>query len=118
MKKSLVLLIKLTPFFVFVSAICAQETFENALTFIVAADMRNFATEGNQSPQHFSGALLAIKEVGKGAFMISPGDIDVDPASSLQEVISKVLGEDYPWYPVVGNHEPESPSTMEYIKGI
>ena len=31
-------------------------------------------------------------------------------------MITKVIGEDYPWYPVLGNHDPESPSTMEYLR--
>ncbi len=94
----------------------AQEKWDEAFTFIVAADMRNFATEDNHSPQHFPGALSAINKVGKGAFMIIPGDLDVEPPGGLREVITKVLGEDYPWYLVVGNHEPESPSTMDYIR--
>ncbi|MBD3854518.1 MAG: hypothetical protein IFJ96_07020, partial [Acidobacteria bacterium] len=53
----------------------------DGLVFIVAADMRNFATDGEQS-KNFSGACEAVKEVGAGAFMISPGDLDVHPPSA------------------------------------
>ena len=85
------------------------------LVFIVAADMRNFAATGEWS-KDFSGACEAVKRVGKGAFMVSPGDLDVDPPSAVREMISSILGADYPWYPVLGNHDPESPSTMKYLR--
>jgi len=85
------------------------------LVFIVAADMRRFAVDG-ESSKNFSGACEAIKEVGAGAFMISPGDLDVHPPSAIRDMIDQVLGEDYPWYPVLGNHDPESPSTMRYLR--
>ena len=85
------------------------------LVFIVAADMRNFATDGEWS-ENFSGACEAIKKVGGGAFMISPGDLDVDPPSAVRDMIDQILGEDYPWYPVLGNHDPESPSSMRYLR--
>ena len=87
----------------------------DGLVFIVAADMRNFAADGEQS-KNFSGACEAVKEVGAGAFMISPGDLDVHPPSAVRDMIDDVLGEDYPWYPVLGNHDPESPSTMRYLR--
>jgi len=95
-------------------AIAAEEPGDD-LVFIVAADMRNFAADGEWS-KNFSGACEAAKEIGPGAFMISPGDLDVDPPSAVREMIDRVLGEDYPWYPVLGNHDPESPSTMSYLR--
>ena len=85
------------------------------LVFIIAADMRNFAADGEWS-KNFSGACEAIKEVGAGSFMISPGDLDVRPPSAVRDMIDKAIGEDYPWYPVLGNHDPESPSSMEYLR--
>ncbi len=85
------------------------------LVFVVAADMRNFAADGEWS-KNFSGACEAVKKVGGGAFMISPGDLDVDPPSAVRDMIDQVLGEDYPWYPVLGNHDPESPSSMRYLR--
>ena len=85
------------------------------LVFIVAADMRNFAADGEWS-KNFSGACEAINEVGAGSFMISPGDLDVRPPSAVRDMIDKTIGEDYPWYPVLGNHDPESPSSMDYLR--
>ena len=92
----------------------SQES-HDGLVFIIAADMRNFAADGEWS-KNFSGACEAIKEVGAGSFMISPGDLDVRPPSAVRDMIDKTIGEDYPWYPVLGNHDPESPSTMEYLR--
>jgi len=96
--------------------LAGEQNWDNAFTFIIAADMRNFANEDNYSTKHFPGALHAIKRIGKGAFLISPGDIDADPPEAVREIITRVLGADYPWYPVIGNHEPESPSMMEYLR--
>jgi len=86
------------------------EDLDEGLVFIVAADMRKAATG------EFSGACEAIREAGRGSFMISPGDLDSDPPSAARDMLDAVLGEDYPWYPVLGNHDPESPSTMTYLR--
>ncbi|MEN8164879.1 MAG: metallophosphoesterase [Acidobacteriota bacterium] len=88
------------------------EDLDEELVFIVAADMRKAATG------EFSIACEKIREVGRGEFMISPGDLDADPPEAARELLNEVFGEDYPWYPVVGNHEPESPSTMRYLRSF
>ena len=98
-----------------VTVLAAANDAGDELVFIVAADMRNFAADGEWS-KNFSGACEAIKEVGAGSFMISPGDLDVRPPSAVRDMINKVIGDDYPWYPVLGNHDPESPSSMEYLR--
>ena len=90
---------------VVVVASCAldKDSSGNDLEFIVTADWRHTATEKYRSSEYFMGALQAIEEIGKGSFMISPGDLD--PVAPSAELISEVLGEDYPWYPVIGNHD-------------
>ncbi len=95
-------------------AVAAEESVDE-LIFIVAADMRNFAADGEWS-KNFSGACEAVKAVGAGSFMISPGDLDVDPPSAVRDMIDETIGEKYPWYPVLGNHDPESPSSMKYLR--
>jgi len=97
------------------SALLSADDPGHELVFIVAADMRNFA-HADKGVTHFSGACEAIKAVGKGSFMISPGDLDVYPPSAVRDLIDETLGTDYPWYAVLGNHDPESPSTMEYLR--
>jgi len=92
-----------------------SETSDEALVFIIAADMRNFAAAGEET-EHFSAACTAIAAVGAGSFMISPGDLDVDPPTAVRDMIDRTIGENYPWYPVLGNHDPESPSSMEYLR--
>ena len=96
--------------FIVVSCERDQENF----TFVVTADMRYTAKKEYRNSKYFQGACEAIKKYGKGEFMISPGD--VDPPIAVREVISQVLGEDYPWYPVVGNHELDDSSSMVYLR--
>ena len=83
-------------------------------SFIATADMRMFTGPEHQTSEYFFGTCEAIKTVGKGAFMVSLGDID--PPQQVQDTIQKVLGEDYPWYPVVGNHETETPEDMVWLR--
>ena len=87
---------------------------QKEFSFIIVADWREKATEPFHTSEYFMGALNAIQNVGKGSFMISPGD--VEPVSDSRELISKVLGQDYPWYPAVGNHELEGEKFMNYIR--
>ncbi|MGC9313001.1 MAG: metallophosphoesterase family protein, partial [Sediminispirochaetaceae bacterium] len=51
-----------------------------------------------------------------GDFMISPGDID--PPGQVYNTIVSCLGADYIWYPVVGNHESETPSDMTWLRSF
>lgn len=91
-----------------------QRDGQRAFTFIVTADMRYAATEEYRYPWYFLGVCEAIREVGKGAFMVSPGD--VDPPQSVREMLTQVFGADYLWYPVMGNHELEAASNVEYLR--
>jgi len=101
-------------FFISIFPVLAQENWDNALVFNVTADMRYYATEPYRNSQHFWGAVEAIKKVGKGSFMIVPGD--VDPPQAVHEVITNVLGADYPWYPAPGNHELDVPEYAEWLR--
>ncbi|HMA61468.1 MAG TPA: metallophosphoesterase [bacterium] len=88
---------------------------EKDMSFIVANDWRYKTTGQFAGPEFFRGALLKIKEVGKGSFMLSPGD--VSPMGDSRELIADVLGQDYLWYPSVGNHEmPEDGPYLEYFR--
>ncbi len=46
--------------------------------------------------------------------MISPGDID--PPAGVRWTIDQVLGSDYRWYPLPGNHETETPEDMAWLR--
>ena len=83
-------------------------------SFIAAADMRNFAGGKYDSSNYFRGTCEAIAAAGKGAFLVSPGDID--PPEPVLETIREVLGRDYPWYPVVGNHEQNAKGDMAWLR--
>jgi hypothetical protein len=76
--------------------------------------MREYAGLQYQDSTYFLGTCEAIRDAGKGAFMISPGDID--PPGRAHQAITEVLGEDYLWYPVVGNHEAETEEDMAYLR--
>jgi len=76
---------------------------DDQFTFAVTADMRGYSGLEYDSSQYFRGACEAIAARGRGAFMVSPGDID--PTSDVLWTITSTLGASYTWYPVVGNHE-------------
>jgi hypothetical protein len=82
--------------------------------FDVAADMREFVNTEHLTSEYFRGVCLAILQTSKGAFMVSPGDID--PPNCVYDMVNTVLGPDYPWYPVIGNHEAETPKDMEWLR--
>lgn len=99
----------------FISIIIFNISFaQTSFTFDVTADMRNYAEPEYQTPEYFLGVCNAISKVGKGEFMVSPGDID--PPSSVAQTILNVLGEKYFWYPVLGNHEVETEKDMEFLE--
>jgi hypothetical protein len=83
-------------------------------TFAVTVDERNYAGSGYDSSNYYRGALEALNARGKGVFMLSPGDID--PPEDSRWTIDQVLGTDYMWYPVVGNHEEETSADMAYLR--
>lgn len=84
--------------------------------FIVTSDQRYHATERFRSMEYTVGGYRAIEEAGRGEFMVIVGDMD--PARATDELIAEVFGEEYPWYPVVGNHDFEDPADLEYIQAM
>jgi len=82
--------------------------------FDVTADMRGFTPPEHPGPEHFVGVCEAIHALGAGAFMVSPGDLD--PPARVRATLDQVLGEEYVWYPVVGNHELDKPEYMAYLR--
>ncbi len=91
-----------------------SENEKAVFSFIVAADMREFAGEEFNTSQYFRGVCEAILENGKGSFMLSPGDID--PPQEVSDRMSEILGNDYLWFPVVGNHEEETDEDMDWLR--
>jgi len=110
--KRLLILLLIVSTMVF-SQTLPKQTNDELFNFDVTADMRNFAMAEFHSSEYFLGVCEAIQKVGKGEFMISPGDID--PPYDVHKTIVEVLGEDYYWYPVLGNHEIETEEDMEYF---
>jgi 3',5'-cyclic AMP phosphodiesterase CpdA len=85
------------------------------LAFTVAGDMRSFTENPNaDGKRFFDGACEAMRRVGPGAFLISPGDFD--PPAANRAVIDKYLGAQFPWYVVVGNHEVENSAAMPWVR--
>ena len=81
----------------------SSRTHAQSFTFAVTCDMRYYSGTDYDASQYFRGAVEAIDALGQGDFMISPGDID--PLEDVYWTITAVLGQDYVWYPAVGNHE-------------
>ena len=73
-------------------------------SFVVTSDMSYYgAPEYFDYPNFFAALLGYVKQFGAGAFMISPGD--VLPAEKTDWTVRQVLGEDYLWFPIPGNHD-------------
>ena len=85
-----------------------------AFSFVLASDMvsGNDPT-GLETTELFGGAVQAIAGVGSGDFMIAVGDISPPPSTAA--VIAQYLGPEYPWFPVVGNHD-LWPDSMEWLR--
>jgi hypothetical protein len=64
----------------------------------------------------FRGAVEAMRAAGTCAFMVSPGDID--PPGPVYDVVRSVLGSSCPWYPVIGNHEAETPEDVAWLQAF
>lgn len=94
------------------------------LSFSVAADMRSYLGPiGANAAKEFRSALDALKAEGAGAFLLSPGDIDPpydgDPLTDdVHAAVQDRLGPGFPWYPVVGNHEAETPGDMAGLRAF
>ncbi len=54
-------------------------------------------------PNFFAALLGYVKAFGPGDFMVSTGD--VIPAEGTDWTVDQVLGADYPWFPLPGNHD-------------
>ena len=90
--------------------------YPNPFTFAVTADMRNVSgDESYNNSNYFREAMEAIDAVGGSAFMLSPNDID--PVDDVKWTIELVMGTEYIWYPVVGNHELPGAGYESYYGG-
>lgn len=86
----------------------------NEFSFIVAGDMRNFVSPLPDGKRQFDGACEAIKRVGAGEFMVLPGDFD--PPDAVRAMIDRYLGTNYFCYFVVGDHEAQTPQSMDWFR--
>ena len=85
-------------------------------SFIISSDQREHATPEYLTHEYTLGGYEAISKVGKGDFMVVLGDLD--PPTATRDLISKVLGKDYLWYPVIGNHDTEVEANTEYLRAM
>jgi hypothetical protein len=73
-------------------------------SFVVTSDMSHYSAPKYINYPNFFAALLGyVKNFGSGDFMLSAGD--VIPAADARWTIDQVLGRDYLWFPVPGNHD-------------
>ncbi len=57
---------------------------------------------------------MSANVIDEGVFHIMPGDFDAPQYTDASLILQ--FGEDVVWYPVVGNHEAETPSYMTWIR--
>ena len=107
-----IFILSITLLFLIPTRFIAQ-TDNGTFSFVLAADMREFTGD---SVEYFRGACEAISELNDIQFIISPGDID--PPDRVLYTIRKYVSEDMIWYPVVGNHESETVTDMEWLRNF
>ena len=83
-------------------------------SFLAAGDMRGYVKAKSNDERYFDGLCEAARRVGAGTFMVTPGDFD--PPAPVRTALDEYLGTNYLWYPVVGNHEIETPEDMAWVK--
>ena len=77
---------------------------EPSFSFVVTSDMSyTGGTEYIDYPNFFVALLAYIQVVDTGSFMVSTGD--VLPAEETRWTIDQVLGKEYLWFPLPGNHD-------------
>ena len=86
----------------------------NEFAFLAAGDMREFVNAKSPDERYFDGLCEAARQIGPGAFMVSPGDFD--PPAPVQAAVHRYLCTNFLWYPVVGNHEIETPADMAWVE--
>ncbi len=93
----------------------AQDTgvADNEFTFVVTSDMHGYTGSTYDTSQYFRGVCEKISALSGSSFMVSPGDLD--PPSNVNWTIDKYLGQDYLWYPGVGNHNVDT-SDMAWLR--
>jgi predicted phosphodiesterase len=82
--------------------------------FVAAGDMRGFVGPAPAGKRYFDGVCEALKAVGPGAFMLSPGDCS--PPGPIRRTIDRYLGTNYLWYPVAGNHDAAKAEDMAWFR--
>lgn len=87
-------------------------------SFTAAADMRRYVVwDGIHG---WDQACQAIDAAGRGAFLVSPGDLDQqytsNPGDWVHQVLVAEIGPDYPFFPGVGNHEADDADTMDWLR--
>jgi hypothetical protein len=96
------------------AAVSLQAAAPASLEFCAAGDMRSFTENAKgDGRRFFDGVCEAMKKVGPGSFLISPGDFD--PPAANRAIIDRYLGRDFLWYVIVGNHEVESAAVMPWV---
>lgn len=83
--------------------------------FGVASDMQWAGGENYFHNDYFKGVCQAIKQHNVD-FMIVPGDFTTP--SEINWTITQVFGNDFLWYPVIGNHEIERSTYLETAKSL
>ena len=97
------------------SLLAAESTSAAAeFSFTVAGDMQQFASGAPAGKRYFDGACEAMRRVGAGSFLITPGDFN--PPAPLRAAIDRYLGSDFPWYVVIGNHEFDAAGTLAWVR--
>jgi hypothetical protein len=87
----------------------------SGFSFVITTDISyTGGKEYIDYPNFFAALLGYVKEVEAGVFMVSPGDLL--PIEETRLTISQVMGEDYLWFPLPGNHDFDNLADIRYLQ--
>jgi hypothetical protein len=82
-----------------------------SFSFTITSDMHSYT-----NPGQFPAVLDAITSTGgPGVFMIVSGDMSPFPWN-VDAAIDEEFGSDFDWYPIIGNHELDDPSYVDWVR--
>ncbi len=95
---------------VVLAAGCASQR----LVFDVTSDIHEAKQADDPAAPRGKAVAEAIRDMGPGQFMLTSGDMV--SAKRVRTMLDQVLGDQYAWYPALGNHDLETAENLAWLR--